>query len=90
MRIGLNPPDPQGISTEKTATSPAGVRQASNASLEDTDAFSSDTVTLSTLASRAMQTPEVRQDQVASLQQSIATGQYTIDPQGIAAAILGY
>jgi len=88
MRIELNPPDPQGVSTEQTSTSSA-VRNAGQAPGEGADTFSSDTVTLSALASRALQMPEVRQEQVDSLRQSIASGQYVVDAQGIASAMLG-
>jgi len=87
MRIGLNPLDPQRVSTEQTASAAAS-RQAGKTSGEDADAFSSDTVSLSALANRALQAPEVRQEKVASLQQSIATGQYRLDAQSIAAAML--
>jgi len=90
MRIGLNPPDPQRVSTEQTSTSSAAVRRAGNVPGEDADTFSSDTVTLSALANRALQMPEVRQERVASLQQSIASGQYEVDAQSIAAAMLGH
>jgi len=89
MRIGLNPPDPQRVSTEQTSTSSAAVRQTGKAPGEEADTFSSDTVTLSALASRALQMPEVRQEQVDSLRQSIASGQYTVDAQSIASAMLG-
>jgi flagellar biosynthesis anti-sigma factor FlgM len=88
MRIGLNSPDPQRVSTE-TSTSSAAVRQAGKAPGEDADSFSSDTVTLSALASRALQMPEVRQERVDSLRQSIASGQYEVDAHSIAGAMLG-
>ncbi|MGA8153903.1 MAG: flagellar biosynthesis anti-sigma factor FlgM [Terriglobales bacterium] len=88
MRIGLNPPDPQRVSTDQTSTS-STVHQAARAAGENADTFSSDSLTLSALASRALQMPEIRQDKVASLQQSIISGQYQVDPQSIAAAMLG-
>jgi len=87
MRIGLNLPDPQGITTEQASSSVA--RRTGTASAEKTDNFSGDTLTLSTLAGRALQMPEVRQEKVDSLQQSIAAGQYKIDAGSIAAAMLG-
>ena len=87
MRIGLNPPDPQGITTEPASSSVA--RRTGTASAENTDSFSGDTLTLGTLAGRALQMPEVRQEKVDSLQQSIAAGQYRIDAGSIAAAMLG-
>jgi negative regulator of flagellin synthesis FlgM len=88
MRIGLNPLDPQRVSTEPTSTSAAAVRQAGVPG-EDADTFSSGAVTQSALASRALQMPEVRQEKVESLRQSIASGQYEVDAQSIAAAMLG-
>ena len=90
MRIGLNPLDPQRVSTEQTSTSSAAVRQTGKVPGEDADTFSSDNVTLSALANRALQMPEIRQEKVASLQQSMASGQYQIDTHSIAAAILGH
>ena len=36
----------------------------------------------------AMQTPEVRDDKVAALQQAISSGQYAVDPASIAASML--
>jgi len=87
MRIGLNPPDPQGIASEQASSAVVG--RTGKASTESTDSFSGDTLTLSTLAGRALQMPEVRQEKVASLQQSIAAGQYKIDAGSIAAAMLG-
>jgi negative regulator of flagellin synthesis FlgM len=89
MRIGLNSPDPQRVSTEQTSTSSAALRQTGKTPGEDTDTFSSDTVTLGALVNRALQMPEVRQDKVDSLRQSIAGGQYQVDPQSIASAMLG-
>jgi len=89
MRIGLNSPDPQRVSTEQPSTSSAGVRQTGRAQGEDADTFSSDSLSLSTLANRALQMPEVRQEKVDSLRQSIASGQYAVDAQSIAGAMLG-
>ena len=88
MRIGLNSPDPQRVSTEQTSTSSAAARQTGRTQGEDADTFSSDSVSLSTLANRALQMPEVRQEKIDSLRQSIANGQYAVDAKSIAAAML--
>jgi flagellar biosynthesis anti-sigma factor FlgM len=88
MRIGLNPPNPQEVSTEPASSS--ALRQTNKTQGQEADSFSSDTVSLSALANQALQMPEVRQNKVESLQQSIASGQYTVDAKGIAAAMLGY
>lgn len=96
MRIGLNTPDPQSISTEqppisaeqtkKSATTAAN--QSESAPANDKNTLSQDTVTLSALASQALGLPEVRQGQVDSLRQSVNNGQYKLDPNEIADAIL--
>lgn len=40
------------------------------------------------LTRRALQMPEVRQGKVDALRQSISAGQYSVDPQKVAAAII--
>jgi flagellar biosynthesis anti-sigma factor FlgM len=91
MRIGLNITDPQLVSAEqakKSATAPGVQSQPSPAG--DTATLSTrDNVSLSSLATRALSQPEVRQSQVDSLRQSISNGDYQLDPGGIADAILG-
>jgi flagellar biosynthesis anti-sigma factor FlgM len=89
MRIGLTTPDPQSILAESAAkpSTAAAVRSASSPLGDATD-LSSDTVTLSTLATQALGLPEVRQGQVDSLRQSVNSGQYQLDPHQIADAIL--
>lgn len=87
MRIGLNSPDLQGVSTETEASS-AAVGKNRPASNEDGDSFPEDTVTIHSLASRALQTPEIRHDQVGSLQQNVADGTYELNPSAIAEAML--
>ena len=89
MRIGLNQPDPQSISAEqakKSATS--ATNQPEAAPPAEKPAVSQDRVTLSALASQALGMPEVRQGQVDSLRQSINKGQYQLDANEIADAIL--
>jgi len=88
MRIGLNPPDLTGVSTEAAANSSAPVGKGRPASSAEGDSFPEDTVTISSLAQRALQTPDIRHDQVGSLQQSVSNGQYELDPSAIAEAML--
>jgi len=86
MRIGLNTPDPQGISTEKAQAGST----ASSKPLQpgDTATVVRDTVQLSSLASRALQMPEIRQDKIDSLRQQIKSGGYKLDAHATAAAML--
>ncbi|HXY04817.1 MAG TPA: flagellar biosynthesis anti-sigma factor FlgM [Terriglobales bacterium] len=87
MRIGLNTPVPEGVSSERTSDSAASPNAKSVVPAQS-DAFSSDTVSLSELASRALQSPEIRQDKVDSLRQQIESGQYQVDARAIADAIV--
>jgi flagellar biosynthesis anti-sigma factor FlgM len=90
MRIGLTTPDPQSILAESaTKPSTAATVRSEASPVGDPKDLSRDTVTLSTLASQALGLPEVRQDQIDSLRQSINSGQYQLDPHQIADAILG-
>jgi flagellar biosynthesis anti-sigma factor FlgM len=91
MRIGPEIPDLQGTSTDRaTSSSRAGqATRAASPAESDASPDEMDTVSISSLTTSALQTPAVRQDMVASLQQSYASGQYRLDPNGIAAAMLG-
>ncbi|MFZ0479804.1 MAG: flagellar biosynthesis anti-sigma factor FlgM [Terriglobales bacterium] len=84
MRIGLKSTDPSEISTERTAT----YRSSGQSGTSSADRFSGDTVSLSALTAQTMQLPEVRQGKVDSLRQSIASGEYEVDPQKTADAML--
>lgn len=54
----------------------------------DRTTLSSGSAAVSSLVGQAMNTPEIRQDKVQSLQQAIAAGQYPLDPQQIAGAMI--
>jgi flagellar biosynthesis anti-sigma factor FlgM len=87
MRIGLNTPDPQEVTNQKPAApsaSPKNVPQAP----ENGEVSLHDSVALSALASQALQMPEVRQDKVDSLRQSIVSGQYQLDAKASAEGML--
>lgn len=86
MRINLNTPGASEVSTERTSTAPGSASNGARPS--DLDKFAGDTVSLSSLAAQTMQMPPVRQDKVDALRQQIATGQYEIDPQKTADAML--
>jgi flagellar biosynthesis anti-sigma factor FlgM len=90
MRIGPNSPDLQRISNGTAATPTSAAGKTRPASSEDGDSFPEDTVTITSLALRALQTPDIRHDQVSSLQQSVSNGEYELDPSAIAEAMLHY
>ena len=84
MRIGLNRSDLQSISGDVTATSRGNGKRES---VENSDNFPEDTVSIGNLVSRALQTPDVRQSKIEQLQRSVLTGQYQIDPRAVAEAM---
>lgn len=54
----------------------------------DRTTLTSGSGSISSLVSEAMSSPEIRQEKVASLQQSISSGQYKLDPGQIAGAMI--
>jgi flagellar biosynthesis anti-sigma factor FlgM len=90
MRIGPNSPDLQSVSNETAASSTTAAGKTRPAPSDDGDSFPEDTVTISSLALRALQTPDIRHDQVGSLQQSVSNGEYELDPGAIAEAMLHF
>ncbi len=63
-----------------------GARGA-QAATEDWTSFHSDSTSVLTLTSQALNSPEVRQGTVDALRQSVNGGQYQVDATKIAAAI---
>jgi negative regulator of flagellin synthesis FlgM len=55
----------------------------------DRTTLSSDTTSVSSLVSTALNSPEVRQGKVDSLRQAISNGQYQVDPASVASAMVG-
>ena len=90
MRIDLTNSAASQIANEPGSQSVNGqnavVPEASGT--EDRTSFTSDQASVGALVNTAMQSPEIRQDKVAALQQSIGSGQYELDPAKIAAAMI--
>lgn len=66
----------------------ANVTASTSAGSEDRTTLTSSSAPVESLVSKAMNSPEVRQEKVDSLRQAIAGGQYQIDPSAIAASML--
>ena len=86
MRIDSNFPLQRGAETEKSNKSVAGKFVPPQA--EESHESGGDSVTLSSLASKALDTPEVRQDKVDGLRAAVQNGSYTVDPEQTADAML--
>lgn len=90
MRIDLNQatasqiasePSPKQVNAENVAASDI-------ASAGDRTTLTSTQQSLNELVSTAMSSPEIRQDRVDSLKQSISDGSYELDPEKIAASMI--
>lgn len=90
MRIDLTNAAASQLANDSTAQAVKGQNSAPSAvpSTEDRTTFTSDQASVGQLVSTALQTPEIRQDKVAALQQAIGSGQYKLDPASIAASML--
>lgn len=65
-----------------------GATQAGGADAGDHATLTSDSASVSSLVGLALNSPEVRQDKVDSLTQSINNGEYELDPAKIASSML--
>jgi len=90
MRIDLFNSTPGQLSSEASAPQAAAQTAAhsSQAGGEDRTTLTSDTVSLSSLVSAALNSPEVRQDKVDSLRHAVGSGQYELAPAKIAASMV--
>lgn len=90
MRIDLYNSAASELTSETSARQVNAENTAATASAasEDRTTFTSGSTSLESLVSTAMNSPETRQDKVASLQQAISSGQYSLDPQAIAGAMI--
>ena len=87
MRIDLNNISLQGLERDDKPRK-AGSKAPSTPNVEDKASLSVDTLSISSLEARAMSVPQIRQDKVEALRQSIQNGEYKVEPEKIAQAIL--
>jgi negative regulator of flagellin synthesis FlgM len=89
MKIEVNSPTISQLPTDRSpkAVSSSKINEAQSVT-EDRTTFRSDSASVQTLTSQALNSPEVRQDKVDALRQSVASGEYKIDPAKIAGAIV--
>jgi len=89
MRIDLFNSTASEIASEKDAKQVGAQNAAasSQASAEDRATLTTDTTSVGSLVSAALNSPEIRQD-VATLRAAVNSGQYELDPAKIAASII--
>ena len=90
MRIDLTNSSAGELSSELSSqqVSAQSAAQTSSTDAEDRATFTSDSTSVNSLVSTALQFPEVRQDKVDSLRQAVSSGQYQLDPSKIAASMV--
>jgi flagellar biosynthesis anti-sigma factor FlgM len=87
MRIDLHNILMNGVEREGETRKARG-KAANGPNVEDKTSLSSDTLNVSSLTTQAMASPGVRQDRVEALRQSVQNGEYNLDANKIAQAIL--
>jgi negative regulator of flagellin synthesis FlgM len=88
MRIDLNSISLNNIEREDKPKKAAGKQSSGAPNIEDRASLSSDALSISSLEAQVHATPEIRHEKVEALRQQIQSGQYKIDPDQIAKAIL--
>ena len=90
MRIDLTQSAASQLASEATAQKVKADRAASTGADGDSDrtTLSSDTASVQSLVSTAMNSPEIRQDKVDSLRTAINSGNYKLDPNEIASSMI--
>ena len=87
MRIDLTNIRFQGPESD-AKTRKAGSKAPSTPNVEDKASLSTDALSISSLEAQALNTPPIRQDRVEALRQSIQNGDYKVEADKIAHAIL--
>ncbi len=88
MKIeGSSPVETQLPVGSVAARVPSGDSTGATGAAEDWTSFHSDSASVLSLTSQALNFPEVRQGTVDALRQSVESGQYAVDPTKIATAI---
>ena len=90
MRIDLYNSLASQISSETSSQAANAKTRATSSGVDQGDrtTLTSDSTSVSSLASTALSSPEVRQDKVDSLRQAIGSGQYQLDPVKIAGSMI--
>ena len=87
MRIDLNNILMNGVEREGETRKVRG-KSPNAPNVEDKTSLSSDRLNVSSLTTQAMDSPSVRQDRVEALRQQVQNGEYNLDANKIAQAIL--
>ncbi len=87
MKINLNSVF-QGAAADKSEKAALRTNKTRSEGSAQNSGAPEDKVSLNSLVEQVLQAPEARQDKVDTLRQAVQNGQYSVDPQQIAEAIL--
>lgn len=91
MKIDVNSPAVNMVSVNSPTNKVSSGSAASvKVSTEDRTTFHSDSLSVQSLTSQAMQSSEVRQDKVDALSQAVKSGSYNADASKTASAIASH
>jgi flagellar biosynthesis anti-sigma factor FlgM len=88
MQVNLNGATPDPILSQKNNETPAQASQVAGQNGNDTATLSLGQDQTGALVSQTMATPDMRLDKIEALRQSISSGDYKIEPDKIADAML--
>jgi flagellar biosynthesis anti-sigma factor FlgM len=90
MRIDLYNSTASEIASENNAKQVGGASAEGTApaGAEDRATLTSDSATVGSLVSKALNSPEIRQGNVDQLRAAVSSGKYELDPGKIAASII--
>jgi flagellar biosynthesis anti-sigma factor FlgM len=89
MKIDVNSPIVSQMPAERTPKQvSAGITDKGVSETGDRTTLNSTSSSVQLLTQQALQSPEVRQDKIDAIRQSISSGQYQVDPAKIADAMI--
>jgi flagellar biosynthesis anti-sigma factor FlgM len=89
MKIEVNSPTTSLLPVDQGAKKvPTGSLADAQISTQDHTTFQTDTQSVKTLTTQALNTPEVRQDKVDALSQAVKSGAYKVDSTETATALI--
>ena len=90
MRVDLSQLTTSQVAAEQNAkkVSEKHLGVSDLAAGEDRTTFTSDSSSVNSLVSKAMTSPEIRQELVGQLKQAIESGQYKLEPSAIASSMI--
>jgi len=88
MKIELNGPALDGVTAAQSNKPEAADSKEVQRPEEDKATLSTSQASIASLTAQALNMPEIRTDKVEALRQAISSGEYKVDPNQVADAII--